>query len=249
MTFNENEVNRDLEGKFSEKRGLSAEVALPVASEPVTVTISYDQWSGRRFASDYSSVDKDYDLRPVLDTFSTGELREFVENPHDADEVFYRAANSGLVEPELGEHGFEVQMDGVREYIRERESIGLDEPLAEDVVLDAPRRAAVYKRHASKALTNLIVPLSNGSANEASFANAHEAAVRSNEILENIIVSDDEAMTPGLRKTVLGMRELVSLGDEIELSDSPTTNDYARYLSAVGRQYVENTAALMNDQD
>lgn len=250
MTFNENDVNRDKSGRFDHKMGLSADVALPVASDPVNVTIEYDQWSGQPYASEYSAVQRDYDLRPVLDTFSTEELREYVENPHEADEVFWKAAHSGLVDEEAAAHGFEVRLDGIREYIREREAAGQEDPISEEVVLDARRRAGVYHRYAVESLATMADGIFTEQTGVDGFSHAHAAVERAAGMYSNIIVDDEQALSSELRDAIIATEELKERGRDIESEeqwgpDAPVFDDY---IKDARKQYLKNVEAVVGSR-
>lgn len=247
--FDENEVNRDQGGRFDKKHGLTADITLPVASEPVPVTIEYDQWSGQPYASEYSAVAQDYDLRPVLDTFSTADLRDFVENPQDADEVFWRAVTSGLVDEKAAQHGFEVRLDGTREYIRQREAAGQEDALTEEVILDAKRRADVYHRYAVEGASAMAEGIFTEKTGVEGFGEVHAAVEKSHELLNNIIVNDEEAVSPALRDAVAGTHALMERGRDIESDeqwgeDAPAFDDY---IVAARKQYMKNLGALVEE--
>lgn len=275
MSFDEDEVNRDQRptppgsmrsneaqprdkgGRFDKKHGLTAEISLPVASEPVNVTIESDHWAGEPYNSEHTSLARDYDLRPVLDTFSTEELREFVENPYDADDVYWRAASSGLVDPKTAEHGFEVRLDGIREYIREREAAGLESALSEEVVLDAPRRAAVYHRYAVEAISEMADGIfflekdEDGfpklTAGAEGFVAAHEAVEKCNKSYSNILLADEEAVSPRLRDAVAGTQALMERGRDIESDEDVEPSVYAAYVRDARKQYAANVEAVVGE--
>lgn len=251
MSFDENEAQpRDKGGRFDKKHGLTADITLPVASEPVNVTIEYDQWSGEPYTSEYSAMAQDYDLRPVLDTFSTEELREFVENPHDADEVFWRSVTSGLVDEKSAQHGFEVRLDGVREYIRQREAAGQETALTEEVVLDAKRRTDVYHRYAVEGASAMAEGIFTEKTGVEGFSEVHAAVEKSHELLNNIIVNDEEAVSPGLRDAVAATHALRERGRDIESDeqwseDAPVFDDY---IMTARKQYMKNIQALVDEE-